>query len=132
MLGPCFSKIPNDIGCIKLLSTGIGFVRHSLSESQFKPASPKSPLEKETVSLLYCIPPHSRYIADTCGGIKALIPAGKAEKGRTISLKFCYERGRFHRNPKKTCIQLSGNALGGDFTYFFAASQLVLQPYLLL
>lgn len=122
MLGPHFSKIANDIGCIKLLSTGIGFLGHSLSESQFKLCPAKVLLKRSpTASLPYCIPPHSHHIADTCGGRKVLIPAGMAEKGRTISLKLCYESGRFQRNPMKKCIQLSGNALGIDFTYFFCS-----------
>lgn len=126
--GTLFPKNPNYIGCIKILSMGIGLVGHSLPQSGFKLGPLKFLLKNQLLPVSCTAFLLTATIADTCGGRKALIPAGKAEKWRTISLKFCYERGRFQRSPKKNCIQLSGNALGIDFTYFFAASQLVLQP----
>jgi len=131
MLGPGFSQVANDFGCVKLLRAGTGFVGYSLSESQFRPRLQKVLFKRLiAASLLHHFLPCSptAAVSLTREGRKVLIPAGKAEKGRTISLKFCDERGRFQRNPKKTCIQLSGNALGLDFTYFSAESKLVLQP----
>lgn len=108
MLGPHFSNITNDIGGIKLLSTRIGYVGQILLDI-VKLGSPEVLLKRSTTaSLLYCISLHSHHIVDTCGGRKVLIPAGKAEKGRTISLKFCYERGRFQRNLKKNHIHSVG------------------------